>query len=105
MKDGPSAKAGVRPGDVILSVNERLVETSSELPAVVARIKPGNDAKLTVWRGGKEEKISVKVDALDEPETQTAALKGGKGKKPNTDLASELGLAVRPLDPRGKAAG
>jgi serine protease Do len=102
VKDGPSAKAGVRPGDVILSVNDRVVETSSELPAVVARIKPGNDAKLSVWRGGKEEKISVKVDALEEPEAQTASLKGGKGKKPNTDLASELGLAVRPLDPREK---
>ncbi len=27
---------------------------------------------------------------------------GGKGKKPNTDVASELGLAVRPLDAREK---
>ncbi len=45
IKDGPSAKAGVQPGDVILTVNDHVVETSSELPAVVARIKPGNDAK------------------------------------------------------------
>ncbi len=54
VKDGPSAKAGVLPGDVILTVNDRVVETSAELPAVVARIKPGDSAKLTVWRGGKE---------------------------------------------------
>jgi len=100
VKGGPSEKAGVKPGDVILEVNDHVVETSSELPAVVARIKPGNDAKLTVWRGGKEEKLSVKVDALDEPETQTASLKGGKGKQ--MDKAAELGLAVRPLDPREK---
>jgi serine protease Do len=100
VKDGPSAKAGVKPGDVILAVNEHIVETSSELPGVVARIKPGNDANLTVWRGGKEQKLSVKVDALEEPEAQTASLKGGKGKQ--MDKAIELGLAVRPLDPREK---
>lgn len=97
VKDGPSEKAGVKPGDVILSVNGREVETSSELPAVVARIKPGAEAKLGVWRAGKEQTIDVKVDALDEPEAQTASLKGkGKG----ADQASQLGLAVRPLDPR-----
>src|SRR3569833_646703 len=65
IKDGPSAKAGIQPGDVILTVNDHVVETSSELPAVVARIKPGNDANLTVWREGKERPVKVKVDALD----------------------------------------
>ncbi|MEJ1965797.1 MAG: DegQ family serine endoprotease [Gammaproteobacteria bacterium] len=97
VKDGPGEKAGVKPGDVILTVNDHLVETSSELPAVVARIKPGNDAQLTVWRGGKEEKVKVKVDSLDrdEPETQNASL---KGKNNGSDKAAELGLVVRPLD-------
>ena len=98
VKDGPGAKAGVKPGDVILTVNDHLVETSSELPAVVARIKPGNDAQLTVWRGGKEERVKVKVDALDSgdgPETLTTS---NKGKNRGQDKASELGLVVRPLN-------
>ena len=100
VKDGPGEKAGVKPGDVILTVNDHLVETSSELPAVVARIKPGNDAQLTVWRGGKEEKVKVKVDALDSgdgPETLNASI---KGKNRGQDKAIELGLVVRPLDPK-----
>ncbi|HEV7715958.1 MAG TPA: DegQ family serine endoprotease [Steroidobacteraceae bacterium] len=96
VKDGPSEKAGVKPGDVILAVNEHSVELSSELPSVVARMKPGSPATLTVWRGGKEQKIDVKIDALDEPEMKTASLRGkGRG----ADQASQLGLAVRPLDP------
>jgi serine protease Do len=99
VKDGPSEKAGVKPGDVILEVNDRTVETSAELPAVIARIKPGNDVKLTVWRGGKQETLKVKVDALDEPQTQAASLKG-KGKGPEQE--AKLGLAVRPLEPREK---
>jgi serine protease Do len=102
VKDGPSAKAGVKPGDVILAVNDHIVETSSELPGVVARIKPGNDANLTVWRGGKEQKLNVKVDALEEPGTQTASLGGGKGKPIDKQMDKATGLAVRPLDPREK---
>jgi serine protease Do len=95
VKDGPSEKAGVKPGDVILAVNGRGVETSSELPTVIARMKPGSDAMLTVWRGGKEQKLDVKVDRLPEPELRTASLQGRRG----ADQASQLGLAVRPLDP------
>jgi serine protease Do len=102
IKDGPGAKAGVQPGDIILTVNDHVVETSSELPAVVARIKPGNDANLTVWREGKERPIKVKVDALDKPEVElTSNTKGGR-KDEAAGRAAELGLAVRPLDPREK---
>jgi serine protease Do len=100
VKDGPSEKAGLKPGDVILAVNEHPVEVSSELPTVIARMKPGSDAQLTVWRGGKETKLPVKLDALDEPEMKTASLRGkGRG----ADQASQLGLAVRPLDQQEKA--
>jgi serine protease Do len=95
VKDGPSAKAGIKPGDVILAVNDKPVEVSSELPTVIARMKPGTDAQLTVWRGGKEQKVSVKIDQLPEPELQTASFKGKRG----ADQAAQLGLAVRPLDP------
>ena len=84
-------------------MNDHVVETSSELPAVVARIRPGNDANLTVWRDGKERPIKVKVDALDKPETELANnAPKGKSSDPGSGKAPELGLDVRPLDPREK---
>jgi serine protease Do len=98
VKDGPSEKAGVKPGDVILAVNDKPVEVSSELPTVIARVKPGSDVSLTVWRGGKEQKLNVKVDQLPEPELRTASLRGKRG----ADQATQLGLGVRPLDPAEK---
>jgi serine protease Do len=101
IKDGPGAKAGVQPGDIILTVNDHVVETSSELPTVVARIHPGDDANLTVWREGKEQKIKVKVDALDKPEAELTSTKS-KADKDAAGRASELGLQVRPLDPKEK---
>jgi serine protease Do len=99
VKDGPSEKAGVKPGDVILEVDGRTIEVSSELPTIIARIKPGTTTTLAVWRNGKRETIKVKVDELPEPELRTASL-SGKGREP--DHASKLGLAVRPLQPAEK---
>jgi serine protease Do len=102
VKDGPGAKAGLKRGDVILDVNGRVIETSDQLPIVIARIKPGDSARLSVLRDGKEEKISVKVDSLDEPEMHTASLKGSSREG---DQVSRLGLtAVRPLTPQERAS-
>jgi serine protease Do len=101
VKDGPGAKAGLKRGDVILDVNGRVIETSDQLPIVIARIKPGDSARLNVLRDGKEEKISVKVDALDEPEMHTASLRGNDT---GGDQASRLGLRVRPLTPQERGS-
>jgi serine protease Do len=102
IKDGPSAKAGIQPGDVILTVNDHVVETSSELPAVVARIRPGNEANLTLWREGKERAVKVKVDALDKPETELASASPKSRNNDSAGKAAELGLDVRQLDAREK---
>ena len=69
---------------------------------MVARIKPGNDANLTVWREGKERPIKVKVDALDKPEAEVASNPKGKSSDSASGRAAELGLAVRPLDAKEK---
>src|SRR5450830_526715 len=51
----PGEKAGLQPGDVVVAVNGRLIERSAELPAIIARIKPGTDTQLGIWRGGKQQ--------------------------------------------------
>ena len=91
-KDGPAEKAGIKTGDVILSVNGKAVERSTQLPGVISAIKPGDTAKLEVWRDGTTKTLSVKVDEFQE-ETQKVA---------NRDVeepakADKLGLSVRPL--------
>ena len=44
---------------------------SAELSNTIAAIKPGTDTKLTVWRGGKEAHVDVRVAQLEEPEART----------------------------------
>jgi serine protease DegQ len=50
LQNGPAAKAGIRPGDVIVKVNSQAVGNVSELLSTVANLSPGAKAQLQVWR-------------------------------------------------------
>ena len=89
--DGPAAKAGLKPGDVILALNGRQIRDSRELPPLVADLKPGSEAKLTVWREGKTQDVALRVGELED-RAQAAA-------ETSEATRGRLGLAVRPLSP------
>lgn len=89
--DGPGAKAGIKPGDVILELNGKTVRDSRELPPKVADLKPGSEALLKVWRDGKAFDLKVMVAELEDksaPQADKALEQADHGR---------LGLAVRPL--------
>ncbi|MEY4733857.1 MAG: hypothetical protein RLZZ464_1923 [Pseudomonadota bacterium] len=50
LQNGPAAKAGIRPGDVIVQVGGHPVGNVSELLTQVAGLKPGNPTQVKVWR-------------------------------------------------------
>jgi Do/DeqQ family serine protease len=50
LQNGPAAKAGIRPGDVIVQVGGQPVGNVSELLTQVAGLKPGNPTQVKVWR-------------------------------------------------------
>jgi serine protease Do len=90
-EDGPAADAGLQPGDVILAVDGQAIERSSELPAIIAGIKPGKQATLAIWRDKSERKIRVKVGELEEEPTVASR------STQDDSETGKLGLAVRPL--------
>jgi serine protease Do len=99
-KDGPAAKAGLQPGDVILAVNGKPVERYGELSGAIAAMKPGSDVALDMWRSGKRQNVAVKVAELKEQQQQEKAALKQNGH--STDQASQLGLTVRQLDAQEK---
>ena len=86
----PAAKAGLEPGDVILSLNGKEIASSNELPPLVAAIRPGDSVKLQVWRNKASREIDVKVGAQKEEKVASADSK-------ESSAAGRLGLAVRSL--------
>ncbi len=61
VRNGPAGKAGMRPGDIVIAVNGLAVEDSRALLRAVAAIPPGQTARLTVQRQGRELDLSVTV--------------------------------------------
>jgi serine protease Do len=95
-KGGPAAKAGLKPGDVIVKFDGKPIARSSDLPALVAAAKPGRQVTLEVWRDGKAQQISAEVGTRDADKVAAA--------DSNADAApGKLGVAVRPLTPQEKA--
>ncbi len=56
--DGPAAKAGVRPFDVLLKGNDRPLATLDDLMKLIDQVK-GGELKLDLLRGGKAATVTV----------------------------------------------
>ena len=89
-KDSPAAKAGVEPGDVILSIDGKPISRSIDLSSYVADVRPGTAAKLEVWRKGGSRELKVTVGEAKAAKVAAAEASGKAG--------GRLGVAVRPLD-------
>lgn len=93
-EDGPAAKAGMKAGDVILSVDGEKIEELRELPRLIADIKPGKDSKVTVWRDGAKKDLAVEIGK--QPVTQNVATNDDASP---SGIEDKVGLAVQPLTP------
>ena len=60
-KGDPADKAGIQPKDIILEVNDEMIETSRQLTAMIASLKVGENAKVVVFRNGKQKTFSVEL--------------------------------------------
>jgi putative serine protease PepD len=61
---GPAATAGIRPGDVIVAVDDQQTPTAQVLGAVLADLTPGQTVTVTVVRGSGQEKLKVTLGEL-----------------------------------------
>lgn len=66
MPDGPAAQVGLKPGDIVLSVNGEAVKASNDLPVLVGMMPPGTTLTLGIWRNGRQEEVKVVLGASQE---------------------------------------
>lgn len=59
LRDGPAAKAGLKVGDIVLSMDDQKVDDTTKLMARIAAKAPGEKIKLEVYRNGKTQVFIV----------------------------------------------
>ncbi|HKT20653.1 MAG TPA: DegQ family serine endoprotease [Stellaceae bacterium] len=96
---GPAQKAGIQPGDVVLTFDGKEVMDMRHLPRIVAETPIDKVVKVTVWRKRKEVPLEVKVGELkEEPQQASLTAKDKPGATP-AEVVKALGLSLANLTP------
>ncbi len=70
LQSGPADKAGIKPGDVLLGIEDKTVSDPQNMLTLVAALQPGTTARLKVRRGLDEREIKVVVGKRPKPQPE-----------------------------------
>jgi serine protease Do len=100
--DGPAARAGLHPGDVLTRYAGDAPTDERALLRAIARTDPGTTVDVGVRRGGKDIVVPVKVEEW--PTMWWEDVHGGAAAgPPHLNIPADLGLTVAPLDDKMRA--
>src|SRR5699024_4674570 len=71
-RGGAADEFGLRPNDVVLSVNKSTVNESNQLQQKIAVLTPGETVRLRIWRDGQEFDKKVELGAMESDQVAKA---------------------------------
>ena len=98
----PADKAGLEAGDVIIKIDGKLIDKSSDLPRLVGNTKPGTKSTLTVFRRGATKELSIVIAEM-EPEKIAKPASETEQKPKTSNSVQGLGLVVVDMTDAQKA--
>src|SRR4029078_10734301 len=100
--NGPSAKAGLEPGDVIVQFNGKPGKDRDALVSMVIATPPNTTVPVKVVRDREEKTLNVRVGELDLDAEQAALGNGGRGGRdtnPQQEASSGFGMSLSNITP------
>jgi serine protease DegQ len=70
LKGGPADRAGIKPGDVLKSIDGKNVNDITELLHKIAQITPGNKVKALIHRKSKDLEVEIQVGKRPGPKSR-----------------------------------
>jgi len=108
VKGGAGEAAGIKAGDIILSIDGKEINKANELQSFVARKHPGDDVKLKIYRDGKTLENTVTLQSRTEEKIAAKDTGENDGSETEQETSAKsvtfdkLGLSVRALTPEEK---
>jgi serine protease Do len=93
----PAAKAGVKAGDVIVSLDGTSIKDSRELAQKIGTMSPGSSVRLGVIRDGNQESINVTLAQMQNQQQAQA----GSEHQDSSQSTPRLGLSLAPARATG----
>ena len=88
--NGPSKKAGLQQGDIVIQIGTEKIKNVTQLRNYVAAIKPGTDVDVSVVREGRKVNVTVTIGELSG--------QGAGEPQDSHGLNEDLGLSVEEFD-------
>jgi serine protease Do len=99
-ENGPSDKAGIKAGDIILKFNGTIIKEMNELPKIVAQTQVGKVVEVKLWRDKKEVTKKIKLGRLETSEDFKEDKKEEKKEEKEITEIKSLKIKVRQLSPK-----
>ncbi|MGV8892849.1 MAG: Do family serine endopeptidase [Burkholderiaceae bacterium] len=61
LRDGPADKAGIKPGDILIAIEDKPVTDTTEMLNLIAQLTPGNKTNFTISRRNQESLVQVTI--------------------------------------------
>jgi len=101
--DSPAAKAGIKSGDVITSVNDKPIRDARELARLIGTMPPGVTIKVALIRDGQDKTLTLTLGTL--PNEKQAANETDRHESPGESDVPRLGLTLAPAAKASAADG
>jgi len=99
--NGPAARAGLEPGDVIVEANGKPVDNQRELRLMISAMAPGSQMNLRVLRGNQPRSVAMTLGQMPIKQTAADESNANARRKPEAPSPGQphLGVAISDLTP------